>query len=555
VATISTLVSIAGVLLLLYLAYVSYYGTWGLPTKLQKAAAAMRKRMEGLPRSGAVSIMVTDVEGYSGECCFLLAFRTYLAAFWCSAAAAAAGAVVLLAHNQHSPPCPTLLLPLLLQRWCPLLLVHLQPPLTLFWRSAAVTAAAATAVVTALVSSLPSGIMCAAMDVHNSLLRKASWQHYGAVVTQEGDSFVVAFREAVDAVSCCLQVQQALQKADWPLELLPVQQQALVAPAASSRSPFFASFLRRGSSLVGAPPGGSQGRMPRVPSGTFKEGDAALGGSSGLDAADSRRRGGLSSSRAGSGGDMRKTSLRQISWWPGNSGQQRGGNKASLQQQQAGGGDVFASSDGMVEASGVSMTPSLLEEVAALRSVSQVTPPSYPATSHPVTRLLGGEAAGRGSTQGPKVASLDALNGSTSSSSRVGVGEEPDTAPVKDVGEMPLAGAGRRVASRQASGVDAGSRSGATKGLGSQQQQQHPLPANSSYTEADSSEAETGPPGDASALVAAGMGGEAADPLAAAAAELIRGLRVRIGVATGELEEGQDITGSRVLDVAKGGCG
>jgi hypothetical protein len=67
VATISTLVSIAGVLLLLYLAYVSYYGTWGLPTKLQKAAAAMRKRMEGLPRSGAVSIMVTDIEGYSGE--------------------------------------------------------------------------------------------------------------------------------------------------------------------------------------------------------------------------------------------------------------------------------------------------------------------------------------------------------------------------------------------------------------------------------------------------------------------------------------------------------
>jgi class 3 adenylate cyclase len=44
------------------------------------------------------------------------------------------------------------------------------------------------------------------MDIHNTLVRKAAWQHYGAVVTQEGDSFVIAFREAVDAVSCCLQV-------------------------------------------------------------------------------------------------------------------------------------------------------------------------------------------------------------------------------------------------------------------------------------------------------------------------------------------------------------
>jgi hypothetical protein len=35
VVLISTLVSAAGVMLLLYCAYVSYYGSWGLPKKLQ----------------------------------------------------------------------------------------------------------------------------------------------------------------------------------------------------------------------------------------------------------------------------------------------------------------------------------------------------------------------------------------------------------------------------------------------------------------------------------------------------------------------------------------
>jgi hypothetical protein len=35
VVLISTLVSAAGVMLLLYCSYVSYYGSWGLPKKLQ----------------------------------------------------------------------------------------------------------------------------------------------------------------------------------------------------------------------------------------------------------------------------------------------------------------------------------------------------------------------------------------------------------------------------------------------------------------------------------------------------------------------------------------
>jgi hypothetical protein len=54
-----------------------------------------------------------------------------------------------------------------------------------------------------------------------------------------------------------------------------------------------------------------------------------------------------------------------------------------------------------------------------------------------------------------------------------------------------------------------------------------------------------------SAAAAAAVPAEALDPLAAAAAELIRGLKVRIGVATGELDSSEDISSSRLLDVTK----
>jgi class 3 adenylate cyclase len=55
----------------------------------------------------------------------------------------------------------------------------------------------------------------------------------------------------------------------------------------------------------------------------------------------------------------------------------------------------------------------------------------------------------------------------------------------------------------------------------------------------------------AAASAAAAVPGEAFDPLAAAAAELIRGLKVRIGVATGELDASEEISTSRLLDVTK----
>ncbi|KAI8472451.1 MAG: hypothetical protein J3K34DRAFT_519781 [Monoraphidium minutum] len=59
-----------------------------------------------------------------------------------------------------------------------------------------------------------------ALSMHNAVLRKAVAENAGNVFDQEGDSWGVAFYEAQDAVTFCLQAQQALQKVDWPLGLM-----------------------------------------------------------------------------------------------------------------------------------------------------------------------------------------------------------------------------------------------------------------------------------------------------------------------------------------------
>ncbi|KAF6257722.1 hypothetical protein COO60DRAFT_1203083 [Scenedesmus sp. NREL 46B-D3] len=58
-----------------------------------------------------------------------------------------------------------------------------------------------------------------ALGMHNSILRRAASAHAGYVIEQEGDSWSVAFHTAMDAVAFCLQVQQALDKANWPRNL------------------------------------------------------------------------------------------------------------------------------------------------------------------------------------------------------------------------------------------------------------------------------------------------------------------------------------------------
>jgi predicted ATPase/class 3 adenylate cyclase len=56
----------------------------------------------------------------------------------------------------------------------------------------------------------------AALDVHRAVLRRAWLDHHGVEVGTEGDSFMVAFASATDAVEAALAGQLGLQEATWP---------------------------------------------------------------------------------------------------------------------------------------------------------------------------------------------------------------------------------------------------------------------------------------------------------------------------------------------------
>jgi hypothetical protein len=48
-------------------------------------------------------------------------------------------------------------------------------------------------------------VMYSALLMHNSVIRTAKYANCGAILEQEGDSFTLAFYEALDAVAFCLQ--------------------------------------------------------------------------------------------------------------------------------------------------------------------------------------------------------------------------------------------------------------------------------------------------------------------------------------------------------------
>jgi predicted ATPase/class 3 adenylate cyclase len=54
------------------------------------------------------------------------------------------------------------------------------------------------------------------LATHNSLLRSAVSEHDGTEVKTEGDSFLVAFEDAGDALAACLDGQRALAAGPWP---------------------------------------------------------------------------------------------------------------------------------------------------------------------------------------------------------------------------------------------------------------------------------------------------------------------------------------------------
>ncbi|KAK9811314.1 hypothetical protein WJX72_001645 [[Myrmecia] bisecta] len=61
--------------------------------------------------------------------------------------------------------------------------------------------------------------MAQALNAHDNILRGLLRQYCGYEVTTEGDSFTLAFHDAVDAVCWCLHAQQGLLRARWPVKL------------------------------------------------------------------------------------------------------------------------------------------------------------------------------------------------------------------------------------------------------------------------------------------------------------------------------------------------
>lgn len=62
--------------------------------------------------------------------------------------------------------------------------------------------------------------MSTALRMHNDMLRKQLSRFAGYEVKTEGDSFMIAFSSALDAVRFCLETQKSLLLAEWPEKLL-----------------------------------------------------------------------------------------------------------------------------------------------------------------------------------------------------------------------------------------------------------------------------------------------------------------------------------------------
>ncbi|KAL3142345.1 hypothetical protein ABBQ38_002682 [Trebouxia sp. C0009 RCD-2024] len=65
-----------------------------------------------------------------------------------------------------------------------------------------------------------SRIMNSALALHDYTLRSLLPKYFGYEVTTEGDAFIVAFHDPIDAIGWALHVQLALLEAPWPPELL-----------------------------------------------------------------------------------------------------------------------------------------------------------------------------------------------------------------------------------------------------------------------------------------------------------------------------------------------
>ncbi|KAG2490411.1 hypothetical protein HYH03_011211 [Edaphochlamys debaryana] len=73
---------------------------------------------------------------------------------------------------------------------------------------------------TTLWELLSEQAMGKAVELHHSVIRRALAKHSGYESATEGDSFICAFHTAAGAVQCALAIQQDLLSASWPQELM-----------------------------------------------------------------------------------------------------------------------------------------------------------------------------------------------------------------------------------------------------------------------------------------------------------------------------------------------
>lgn len=54
------------------------------------------------------------------------------------------------------------------------------------------------------------------LELHNRVIRAAVLEWRGHEVKTQGDSFMLAFQDAGDAVRCALDIQRSFEKQEWP---------------------------------------------------------------------------------------------------------------------------------------------------------------------------------------------------------------------------------------------------------------------------------------------------------------------------------------------------
>jgi predicted ATPase/class 3 adenylate cyclase len=99
------------------------------------------------------------------------------------------------------------------------------------------------------------------LDIHNHLIRETLRQWRGYEVKTQGDSFMLAFQEASDAVACALDIQQKFASQSWPSGEVLVRigmhtGEPLVECDSDGRPDYFGTVVNRAARIAAAGHGG-----------------------------------------------------------------------------------------------------------------------------------------------------------------------------------------------------------------------------------------------------------------------------------------------------------